>query len=155
MQQWQRTYETLNKECKKMDFEKEKLSAIKFDQDKEIKNLKVSADKQEKEMGKLDKVIKRLMNENTRILQEKNDAIQEKEQAKSYMNSLMRDFDWIKKRTDEEQANIMKLERDRNVLKTNLTNLEDKHNKNKSALARKEQLVATLTESLNNNKEQL
>jgi len=155
LQQWQRTYETLNKECKKMDFEKEKLSAIKFDQDKEIKNLKVSADKQEKEMGKLDKVIKRLMNENTRILQEKNDAIQEKEQAKSYMNSLMRDFDWIKKRTDEEQANIMKLERDRNVLKTNLTNLEDKHNKNKSALARKEQLVATLTESLNNNKEQL
>ena len=71
------------------------------------------------------------------------------------MASLNRDFDWLKKRTDEEQTNIMKLERDRNVLKTNLTNLEEKHQKNKSALVRKENYINTLQDQNHQNKENI
>jgi prefoldin subunit 4 len=35
-------------------------------------------------------------------VREKMDALKEKEDAKAYMNSLTRDFDWLKKQTDVE-----------------------------------------------------
>ena len=86
---------------------------------------------------------------------EKLDAIQEKENAKSYMNNLFRDFNWLKKKTDEEQANIMKLERDRNMLKTALIKMEKNNEENRNNLMRKEQIISTLQEQNKANKEHI
>jgi len=60
------------------------------------------------------------------------------------MNNLFRDFNWLKKKTDEEQAGIMKLERDRNMLKTALIKMEKNNEENRNNLMRKEQIIATL-----------
>ena len=60
------------------------------------------------------------------------------------MNNLFRDFNWLKKKTDDEQAGIMKLERDRNMLKTQLLKMEKNNEENRQALARKDQIVNTL-----------
>jgi len=60
------------------------------------------------------------------------------------MNNLYRDFNWLKKKTDEEQANIMKLERDRNMLKTALIKMEKNNEENRNNLIRKEQIISTL-----------
>jgi len=75
-----------------------------------------------------------LENAKKRLTQEKNDAIQEKENAKSYMNNLFRDFDWLKKKTDEEQAGIMKLERDRNTLKTQILKMIKNNEENENMI---------------------
>ena len=75
-----------------------------------------------------------LENEKKRLTLEKNDALGEKEQAKGYMNNLFRDFNWLKKKTDEEQAGIMKLERDRNMLKTSLIKMEKHNEENRNNL---------------------
>ena len=85
-----------------------------------------------------------LENDKTRVTSEKNEAIAEKESAKGYMNNLFRDFNWLKKKTDEEQAGIMKLERDRNMLKTALIKMEKNNEENRNNLMRKEQIIATL-----------
>ena len=79
-----------------------------------------------------------LENDKKRLTMEKNDSIAEKEQAKGYMNNLFRDFNWLKKKTDDEQANIMKLERDRNMLKTALVKMEKSNEENRNSLLRKE-----------------
>jgi hypothetical protein len=85
-----------------------------------------------------------LENAKKRLTQEKNDAIQEKENAKSYMNNLFRDFDWLKKKTDEEQAGILKLERDRNTLKTQILKMIKNNEENENMLQRKNQIISTL-----------
>ena len=96
-----------------------------------------------------------LENEKKRLTLEKNDALGEKEQAKGYMNNLFRDFNWLKKKTDEEQAGIMKLERDRNMLKTSLIKMEKHNEENRNNLQRKEQIINTLQDQNNNNKDHI
>jgi len=96
-----------------------------------------------------------LENDKQRLIVSKNDAITEKEQAKGYMNNLFRDFNWLKKKTDEEQASIMKLERDRNMLKTALIKMEKNNEENKNTLLRKEQIITTLQEQNKANKEHI
>lgn len=71
------------------------------------------------------------------------------------MNNLFRDFNWLKKKTDDEQAGIMKLERDRNMLKTQLLKMEKNNEENRQALARKDQIVNTLQEQNNSNKDHI
>ena len=71
------------------------------------------------------------------------------------MNNLFRDFNWLKKKTDEEQANIMKLMRDRNMLKTALVKMEKSNEENRNSLLRKEQIINTLQEQCNANKDHI
>jgi len=92
----------------------------------------------ERQKGKIARENAQLEYEKSRITTEKQEAIKDKESAKSYMNNLYRDFYWLKKKTDDEQANIMKLERDRNMLKTALIKMEKLGEENKNLLARKE-----------------
>lgn len=49
----------------------------------------------------------------------------------------------------------MKLERDRNVLKTSLLKLERENEEGKHALIRKEQIINTLQDQNNSNKEHI
>ena len=106
-------------------------------------------------MAKINKNCTRLEYDKKRLAAEKNEAIQEKENAKSYMNNLFRDFNWLKKKTDEEQAGIMKLERDRNMLKTSLIKMEKHNEENRNNLQRKEQIINTLQDQNNNNKDHI
>jgi len=142
----QRKNQQMNQEKNKLEQEKRNLQQDNSNKEKNLNTATLNIQENERVRRKLDTSIKNLENEKKRLLKEKLDAIKEKDDAKAYMNSLTRDFDWLKKRTDEEQANIIKLERDRQVLKTNLTNLEDKHTKNKNALTRKDNLIQTLNE---------
>lgn len=109
----------------------------------------------ERAKRKVERECRQLENDKKRLAQEKIDSIAEKDQAKSYMNNLFRDFDWLKKKTDEEQASIMKLERDRNTLKTSLMKMEKNNEENRNQLLRKEQIINTLQEQNNQNKENI
>jgi len=71
------------------------------------------------------------------------------------MNNLFRDFNWLKKKTDDEQAGIMKLERDRNMLKTALIKMDKANEENRNTLTRKEQTINTLQEQNNANKDHI
>ena len=82
-------------------------------------------------MTKVQKNCTRLEYDKKRPTAEKGEAIGEKEKAKALMNNLFRDFDWLKKKTDDEQAGIMKLERDRNMLKTSLLKMEKNNDENR------------------------
>jgi len=53
-------------------------------------------------MSKVQKECGRLEYDKSRLNSEKLDAIQDKENAKGYMNNLFRDFNWLKKKTDDE-----------------------------------------------------
>ena len=106
-------------------------------------------------MAKVEKNCTRLEYDKKRVQTEKQEAIAEKESAKGYMNNLFRDFNWLKKKTDDEQAGIMKLERDRNMLKNSLMKMEKNNEENKQALARKDQIVNTLQEQNNSNKDHI
>lgn len=97
-----------------------------------------------KSVKKVQRECTALENDKSRLASEKLSAIGEKEQAKSYMNNLFRDFNWLKKKTDDEQAGIMKLERDRNMLKTALQKMEKDNEENRNSLQRKEQIINTL-----------
>ena len=100
------------------------LNAANIEKQKNLDLLNLKMNEYERQKRKLDRTAVQLENDKSRLQTEKLDAIQEKENAKSYMNNLFRDFNWLKKKTDEEQANIMKLERDRNMLKTALIKME-------------------------------
>ena len=85
----------------------------------------------DKKMAKIQKTCTRLEYDKKRLTAEKVEAIQEKEDAKSYMSNLVREFNWLKRQTDDEQAGIMKLERDRNMLKNSLLKMEKNNEENK------------------------
>jgi len=114
------------------------LNAANIEKQKNLDLLNLKMNEYERQKRKLDRTAVQLENDKSRLQTEKLDAIQEKENAKSYMNNLFRDFNWLKKKTDEEQANIMKLERDRNMLKTALIKMEKNNEENRNNLMRKE-----------------
>lgn len=102
----------------------------------------------ERQNKRIDRENKKIEDMYKRSEKAKLDAISEKDLAKNIMNSILRDFEWLKKKTDEEQANILKLERDRNMLKTNLTKIETVNSENKSELQRKVQIISNLQEEV-------
>ena len=108
-----------------------------------------------KQVKKVQRECTGLENDKSRLASEKLAAISEKDSAKSYMNNLFRDFNWLKKKTDDEQAGIMKLERDRNMLKTALIKMEKANEENRNTLTRKEQTINTLQEQNNANKDHI
>jgi hypothetical protein len=122
------------------------LNGANIEKQKNLDLLNLKMNEYERQKRKLDRTAVQLENDKSRLQTEKLDAIGEKENAKSYMNNLFRDFNWLKKKTDEEQANIMKLERDRNMLKTALIKMEKNNEENRNNLMRKEQIISTLQE---------
>ena len=108
-----------------------------------------------KQVKKVQRECTGLENDKLRLSQDKLSAISEKDSAKSYMNNLFRDFNWLKKKTDDEQAGIMKLERDRNMLKTALIKMDKANEENRNTLTRKEQTINTLQEQNNANKDHI
>ena len=71
------------------------------------------------------------------------------------VNALTREIEWLRKQTEVEQQGIMKLIRDRNMLKKNLTKIEDTNNENKSLMQQKDQLIKGLEESVTTYKEHI
>ena len=90
-----------------------------------------------------------------RLTESKASAMQEKQASMNAVNALTREIEWLRKQTEVEQQGIMKLIRDRNMLKKNLTKIEDTNNENKSLLIQKDQLIKGLEESVNTYKEHI
>ena len=109
----------------------------------------------ERQRKRIEKDYKGLEHEKHRLIKENQEANKEKDQAKDYMNSIMRDFEWLKRKTDEEQAAILKLEKDRNALKSTLHKIEKDNAENRNQLLRKDQIISTLKESVSQNKDHI
>ena len=59
-------------------------------------------------------------------------ALWEKNAAKNAVSALTREIEWLRKQTDVEKADIMKLVRDRDMMKKSLQKVEDTNNKNRN-----------------------
>lgn len=75
--------------------------------------------------------------------QEKFDAVQEKEAAKSAVSALTREVEWLRRQTDNEKSDIMKLVRDRDVIKRTLHQVTETNIKNRNEIIQKDQTIAT------------
>ena len=71
-------------------------------------------------------------------------AINEKIVATNAVSALTREIEWVNKQTDKEQQNIHNLIRERDMMKKNLSKVEDINNKNKDELSRKQNYISTL-----------
>ena len=109
----------------------------------------------EREAKRTDRENKQLELEKKRLGEGKMSAVTEKAAAMNAVQALTREIEWLRKQTEIEQQGIMKLIRDRNMLKKNLTKIEDTNNENKSQLLQKDQIISTLEEQVNNNKENI
>lgn len=64
----------------------------------------------------MERHLRDLMASQLKITNEKNQAIRDRDNTKRYLAAIEREFDWLKKKTEHEQDNVLKLERDRNKL---------------------------------------
>jgi len=60
------------------------------------------------------------------------------------VSALTREIEWLRKQTESEEANIMSLVRDRNMMKKSLDNVEETNNKNRDELKNKDQTITRL-----------
>ena len=139
----------------KLDRENEKLK--KEDQNRgkmmlESENARMTAERDSK---KANRENTQLELDKKRLTESKAAAMQEKQASMNAVNALTREIEWLRKQTEVEQQGIMKLIRDRNMLKKNLTKIEDTNNENKSLLIQKDQLIKGLEESVNTYKEHI
>lgn len=139
----------------KLDRENEKLK--KEDQNRgkmmlESENARMTAERDSK---KANRENTQLELDKKRLTESKASAMQEKQASMNAVNALTREIEWLRKQTEVEQQGIMKLIRDRNMLKKNLTKIEDTNNENKSLLIQKDQLIKGLEESVNTYKEHI
>ena len=84
-------------------------------------------------MTKLQRDLRDLNKLKAKLTNEKNDAITDRDNTKRFLTAIEREFNWLKKKTEVEQDNIMKLERDRNKLENEHANQqkESKQQENK------------------------
>ena len=84
-------------------------------------------------MTKLQRDLRDLNKIKAKLTNEKNDAITDRDNTKRFLTAIEREFNWLKKKTEVEQDNIMKLERDRNKLENEHVNQqkESKQQENK------------------------
>ena len=139
----------------KLDRENEKLK--KEDQNRgkmmlDSENARMTAERDSK---KANRENTQLELDKKRLTESKASAMQEKQASMNAVNALTREIEWLRKQTEVEQQGIMKLIRDRNMLKKNLTKIEDTNNENKSLLIQKDQLIKGLEESVNTYKEHI
>lgn len=103
----------------------------------------------EKTISKLEREIKGYMGKNNSLESGREMALNEKMTATNAVSALTREIEWINKQTDKEQQNIHNLIRERDMMKKNLSKVEDTNNKNKDELSRKQNYISTLQEKLN------
>ena len=65
---------------------------------------------------KLEKSVRELTDTKVKLTNEKNEAIADRDNTKRYLTAIEREFNWLKRKTEDEQMNIIKLERDRTKL---------------------------------------
>jgi chromosome segregation ATPase len=85
----------------------------------------------------------------------KNEALMEKDAAKNAVSALTREVEWLRKQTDVEKADIMKLVRDRDIIKRTLGQVAETNSKNRSEIIQKEQTIQTTLEQNNKYKENI
>lgn len=106
----------------------------------------------DKDNKKLDRENKALELDKKRLSEQKLNAVNEKQVAKNAVSALTREIEWLRKQTESEEANIMSLIRDKNMMVKSLINVEEVNNKNKDELKNKEQIIARLQETIRTNK---
>ena len=80
----------------------------------------------EHENKKIEKEVRDLKAAKIKLTNERNDAITERDNTRRYLNAIEREFSWLKRKTEDEQNNILQLERARNKLSTEYTKQEKK-----------------------------
>ena len=75
---------------------------------------------------------------------ERFEAISEKETAKAAVSALTREVEWLRKQTDVEKSDLMKLVRDRDMMKKTLHQVSDTNIKNRNEIIQKEQTITNL-----------
>ena len=68
--------------------------------------------------SKQDKTLRDLTEAKQKLTNERNKAIEERNQTQRYLMAIEREFSWLKKQADEEQSKILKLAQDRDKLAT-------------------------------------
>ena len=76
-----------------------------------------------------------LLANKAKLTNEKNTVIKDRDNTKRYLSAIEREFNWLKKKTEEEQNNILKLERDRNKLNNEFVQQEAESAKNLNKIA--------------------
>ena len=109
----------------------------------------------EREAKRTDRANKQLELEKKRLGEGKAAAVAEKAAAMNAVQALTREIEWLRKQTEIEQQGLMKLVRDRDMLKKNLAKIAEANDENKSQLLQKDQLLGTLQEQAENNKENI
>lgn len=109
----------------------------------ELNLIKATNIKIEKEKSQLGLQISRKIHELDMLEKDKFDAIQEKEAAKSAVSALTREVEWLRRQTDNEKSDIMKLVRDRDVIKRTLHQVTETNIKNRNEIIQKDQTIAT------------
>ena len=108
--------------------------------------------------GEIDKLHREneSVNRTAKLLDEKRvEAEAEKDAAKNAVIALTREVEWLRKQTDVEKSDIMKLVRDRDMIKRTLTAVSETNAKNRSDILQKEQTIATTLEQNNKYKENI
>jgi hypothetical protein len=91
----------------------------------------------EKEIAKSTRDNTQVLAKNNNLENSVNEALNQKISATNAVSALTREIEWINKQTDKEQQNIHNLIRERDMMKKNLSKVEDVNNKNKDELSRK------------------
>lgn len=81
----------------------------------------------EREKLRMESDLRDLVKAKAKLTNERNSAITDRDNTKRYLSAIEREFNWLKKKTEEEQDNILKLERDRNKLENEQVNNTHKH----------------------------
>jgi len=136
----------LERERRQLAKERESLKATDANRQGEMNALTIGMRNAEREAKRTDRENKQLELEKKRMAEGKGAAVAEKAAAMNAVQALTREIEWLRKQTEVEQQGIMKLIRDRNMLKKNLTKIEDTNNENKSQLLQKDQIISTLEE---------
>ena len=71
------------------------------------------------------------------------------------MVALTREVEWLRKQTDVEKSDIMKLVRDRDIIKRTLHSVTETNLKNRNEIIQKEQTIQTTLEQNNKYKENI
>lgn len=119
-------------------------------------NLEKSKNRQlEKEYHLLERTKNQLDQKNANLEQVAFEAEQEKDAAKSAVVALTREVEWLRKQTDVEKSDIMKLVRDRDIIKRTLHSVTETNLKNRNEIIQKEQTIQTTLEQNNKYKENI
>ena len=126
---------TVTYEKNKFNLDLQKMTQqIKLAKD-ELEIEKIKNQSFEHEKTKLERQMRDLLANKAKLTNEKNTVIKDRDNTKRYLSAIEREFNWLKKKTEEEQNNILKLERDRNKLNNEFVQQEAESAKNLNKIA--------------------